>query len=265
MYHTREASDSRDKVYALLGMSSDRQQYPQLLPDYRTSLGDLLRTFINSVVSEQLEVTTWDDEEFCVIEGRGYVAGVVSVVQSDRMMHDRQRIDVSLIVGSTQRAQETRWTLPPLAKQIRSSDLICILQDASTPTIIMPHADYCEVIAISVPMGIGEQWPPGFGNVHVDPMNLSTTGIPYNLLLSWDRKMSGQNGEAEAVDFASLVRKQLPKHSQKTEVQDWVKGVTRWQNTGRLVGDLNEWEDAQLTNLREELELLRSVTGSGTY
>ncbi|KAL7789842.1 hypothetical protein V8C37DRAFT_411156 [Trichoderma ceciliae] len=38
MYHTREASDCRDKVYALLGMSSDTQSSSGLSPDYNISI-----------------------------------------------------------------------------------------------------------------------------------------------------------------------------------------------------------------------------------
>jgi hypothetical protein len=37
MFHTRQASDPRDKVYALLGMSSDDPIKASLRPDYKIS------------------------------------------------------------------------------------------------------------------------------------------------------------------------------------------------------------------------------------
>jgi hypothetical protein len=37
MFHTRQASDLRDKVYALLGMSSDNPGKAGLQPDYKIS------------------------------------------------------------------------------------------------------------------------------------------------------------------------------------------------------------------------------------
>jgi hypothetical protein len=37
MFHTRQASDPRDKVYALLGMSSDDPGKADLQPDYEIS------------------------------------------------------------------------------------------------------------------------------------------------------------------------------------------------------------------------------------
>jgi hypothetical protein len=41
MFHTRQASDPRDKVYALLGMSSDNLSKASLQPDYKISWQNL--------------------------------------------------------------------------------------------------------------------------------------------------------------------------------------------------------------------------------
>jgi hypothetical protein len=150
MYHTREASDLRDKVYALIGMSSDREKYPQLFPDYTVSWQDLLRELVRSLLGVHMTVRTWDDEEISVIEGRGYVAGEVSAVADDGMMHDRQRVYVWLRPGSSSRVRHARWILQPFAKPVRRGDLICVLHGATAATILRPYSDYCAIIATSV-------------------------------------------------------------------------------------------------------------------
>jgi hypothetical protein len=42
MYHTHEASKRHDKVYALLGMSSDDLSRADLLPNYQAPSKELL-------------------------------------------------------------------------------------------------------------------------------------------------------------------------------------------------------------------------------
>ena len=51
LYQNREATDSRDKVYALLGMRSESGMLPGkiLTPDYTIAWGELFRQFIDSL------------------------------------------------------------------------------------------------------------------------------------------------------------------------------------------------------------------------
>src|SRR5690348_662809 len=41
MFHTHEATERHDKLYALLGMSSDALNADDLLPDYKLSWGEV--------------------------------------------------------------------------------------------------------------------------------------------------------------------------------------------------------------------------------
>ena len=52
MYQDRDATDRRDKIFALLGMASDHVA-PSLLPDYSISWPELFRRFVCSQVGEQ--------------------------------------------------------------------------------------------------------------------------------------------------------------------------------------------------------------------
>lgn len=77
MYHTHKAKEDHDKVYALLGMSSDNLTKAGLLPDYNVSWKELLQHLAEFLLPENTSVETWDDKEIVVIESKGCVLGTV--------------------------------------------------------------------------------------------------------------------------------------------------------------------------------------------
>jgi hypothetical protein len=56
MFHTRQASDPRDKVYALLGISSDDLSNASLQPDYNISWDKLFQQLIMFILSLDVSV-----------------------------------------------------------------------------------------------------------------------------------------------------------------------------------------------------------------
>ncbi|KAH6725008.1 heterokaryon incompatibility protein-domain-containing protein, partial [Leptodontidium sp. MPI-SDFR-AT-0119] len=76
MFHTRKATDVRDKVYALLGMSSDDPGGVGLRPDYEVSWKELFRKLINFVLGKDVSVEipddSDDDSQRAVIKSKGY-------------------------------------------------------------------------------------------------------------------------------------------------------------------------------------------------
>jgi hypothetical protein len=187
-----------------------------------------------------MTVRTWGDEEISVIEGRGYVAGEVSAVANDGMMHDRQRVDVWLRPGSHSGVQHARWILQPFAKPVRRGDLICVLHGATAATILRPHSDYCAVIATSVnPIG-HDNHQPKINNARFTDFVGSAPNFPHDLLLVWDWKMSGTDPKAETREYASLIRKRLPRHAD-TELQNRVDELIRAKRVEDMLEDLNAW------------------------
>lgn len=242
MYHTREASDLRDKVYALLGMSSDRPSYSQLSVDYNVPWKDLLRQLVRLLTTENISVTTWDDEEISVMEGRGSIVGEITAVNIDQMIEDRQRVDVSLRSTSNQEDWVSQWILQPLAKSIRPGDLICILQGARKPAIVRPYDDYCAVIAISItPMKAGHNELQN-SSVGWRELVKSTAAFPHDLLLVWDWRTPNGTLEAENKDYASFICKRLPSHG-KLDLQSRVDASTRSGRTREMMEDISEWKE----------------------
>ncbi|RYP64101.1 hypothetical protein DL771_008920 [Monosporascus sp. 5C6A] len=90
MYHTRKATNPLDKVYALLGMSSDEPRTAGLLANYTTSWENLFRKLIQFSFSDQVSVDTWDERAMAVIQGKGHILGKVSSVKKDGTRGDVQ-------------------------------------------------------------------------------------------------------------------------------------------------------------------------------
>ncbi|KAL8317509.1 hypothetical protein RB597_001076 [Gaeumannomyces tritici] len=80
MFHTRKATNPLDRVYALLGMSSDGPE--SLSVDYRLPWGEVFRNLIQFSLSNQTMVDTWNDRLSAVIRGKGQILGKICEVSS---------------------------------------------------------------------------------------------------------------------------------------------------------------------------------------
>ncbi|KAH7066078.1 heterokaryon incompatibility protein-domain-containing protein [Paraphoma chrysanthemicola] len=71
-FHEHDASDPRDKIYALLGIcrSSDHSS-PLLMPDYTKSWSAVFQAAIHYLLGSASIVTTWNDRQQAVVTGYG--------------------------------------------------------------------------------------------------------------------------------------------------------------------------------------------------
>ncbi len=95
MYHTRKATDPLDKVYALLGMSSDDPSTAELEADYKAPWGEVFQKLIKFSLSDQISIRTWDSEEVAGIEAKCDDRGKRAAVGEDGT------VDVRLDLGIT--------------------------------------------------------------------------------------------------------------------------------------------------------------------
>ncbi|KAF2190357.1 hypothetical protein K469DRAFT_760273 [Zopfia rhizophila CBS 207.26] len=104
MYHTREATKRHDKVYTLLGMSSDDLSAAGLTPNYTVPCKTLLQQLVKSVLCKEVFVGTWDEKEIAIIKSKGSILGQASSVESDSTRYDRQH--VKIVFKNTPRSLE---------------------------------------------------------------------------------------------------------------------------------------------------------------
>ncbi|VTO89554.1 unnamed protein product [Fusarium graminearum] len=255
MYHTRQAAERRDKVYALLGMSSDDPSIAGLSANYEISWGQLFQQLVNFFFSERVSVDTWDDKEIAVIRGKGCVLGEVSSVERDYNWEDRQHVGITWKNASGYGGPHSRWTFQASAKSVREGDAVCLIQGASSPTIIRLCNDYWAVMMIAVPPPDDPQ--AASRDTKSELLRLITT-FPHDFLLVWNWDMypeKSQGGE----DYEHFMGAPVSKCS-KTKLEDYLDKMTRLWNTGVALQDMGRDEAGE--NLRKAMEIFESALRS---
>jgi hypothetical protein len=151
MYHTHEATQRYDKVYALLGMSSDDLSKACLSPSYTVSWEELFQNLIKFLLYPEISVEVLGDKQTALIKGKGCILGNISLLNNDIAWNNSQSKEVVFKNTSSlyRDGWSTHWTLHHSAKPIRDDDLVCILQGASKPTIIRLCDDHFDIIMIA--------------------------------------------------------------------------------------------------------------------
>ncbi|KAA8632196.1 hypothetical protein SMACR_12771 [Sordaria macrospora] len=260
MYHTRKATKRCDKVYALLGMSSDHPTAAGLFADYKISWKQLFNKLIHFFLSKLVSVDGLsDDKENAVIEGKGCILGEVSSVKRNATWEDRQ--DVAITWSNcpsyicVKEAWGSCWTLPTTVKSVQKGDVVCLLQGASRPIILRPYNDHWAVIMIAVSLAGDLQATTG--DIKWSELLQSITVFPHNFLLIWDWDIypNKQQDKNNYDHFASI-----PKHS-KTGLEGCQNAATRIRNVRLVLQEVKQYGVA-VKNLQEETAVLERALRS---
>ncbi|KAK3354083.1 heterokaryon incompatibility protein-domain-containing protein, partial [Lasiosphaeria hispida] len=151
MYHTREAKNLVDKVYALLGIGFCDPT--KLSADYEATWEVVFEKLIKLSLSDQVSVGVWGDKRgVAVIRGKGRVLGMVSSIRVDDTRGDIQHIGITWKNAhggfDTGGHRESLFPLQASAKAVHKGDAICLLKGAVEPTIIRLCNDYSVIIMI---------------------------------------------------------------------------------------------------------------------
>ncbi|EUC46542.1 hypothetical protein COCMIDRAFT_35895 [Bipolaris oryzae ATCC 44560] len=185
MYRAHEATKCHDRVFALLGMSSDDLTKSKLLPDYSVPWEELLERLTKHLLGKEISVEIRGvDREIVVIRSKGCVLGTVLLEQKYSIQAERESVDVIF----RNEKGITHLALLGSARSVRDGDLICLLQGTSSLTIIRDCCDHFEVIGIAVRLVEKALVSDGY----VDGPKLSQSGIQFihNLTLIWDWEMT---------------------------------------------------------------------------
>ena len=232
MYHNREATRRHDKIYALLGMSSEVPSAAGLSPNYQVSWKELLLRLVGFLLYKEISVETWNEREIAVIKTKGFILGQVSSVESDSARYDRQHVTIDF--KNTSRSSEyrrkwgDRWTLQASAKPIRNGDPVCLLQGASKPTIIRTRKDHFAVIVIAVTPRQGVQTE----SRHVERQGSlpSMESFSRDFLLAWNWDESNET----LAEINTLVSEYSMTASNK---------ITSLYNVALILQDAGEYEE----------------------
>jgi len=139
VYHDYEATVRHDKVFTLLGMSSDAPDAlgnAGLSPDDGIPRGQLVKHLVRFFLGGKVSVYTCPDREIAVIKGKGYILGKVASVKRQRMY----------ITPETS-GHSREWTPRPSTKSAQVDDIVCLLHGVSKPTIMCQN----KIISLLLP------------------------------------------------------------------------------------------------------------------
>ncbi|RYP14835.1 hypothetical protein DL767_010375 [Monosporascus sp. MG133] len=240
MYHTHEATKRHDKVFALLGMSSDDPGAAGILPNYKIPWREFLQQLIKFLLGGDVSVKSWAETEMAVIESKGLVLGKASS-EGESDSNNRQQVRITLKDAYGQLGPETPRTLHPSAKSIQAGDLVCLLRGASKPTIIRPCKDHFSVVVIAAPLeGITME-----------------SGERHDILLLWDWETL--RPDLQDREYETVLRSREAGHPGR---EGHLDKLYRLWNTALILEDAEEHKKAE-ERLREVVEGYEREFGEG--
>ncbi|XEV01544.1 hypothetical protein FSHL1_006831 [Fusarium sambucinum] len=148
MYHSHEATEPLDRVFALLGMSTDGLSAHELVPNYNTPWHVLFGRLINFILGPKVSVKTFVDRNVAVICGKGTVIGKVVSVSSNFLNRNPQAT-ISYAKDFQTLGSTDTWTFHPAVESVACGDLLCWLDGARNPMVIRPLKTHSSVILVS--------------------------------------------------------------------------------------------------------------------
>ncbi|KAL8955835.1 MAG: hypothetical protein Q9193_006449, partial [Seirophora villosa] len=229
-YQANQASRHHDKVYALLGMSSDDVSAAGLEPDYELGWDVLMQRFLRCLVGSQVSTHTAKDKEIAIIRGKCCVLGQVSSVTTTQ----DSKMEVYITKFDSLEDDEGRlvtWFLPPSAKPIKQGDVLCLLQGAPKPTIVRSCKTHFAVVCIGAV-------PQGQSPMELSPSTPLAKSFSRDLLLIWNwEKPPEESQDSYAYDLI-----QAP---QNTGLLSRINYLTDVWNFALILGDLGQHGRAQ--------------------
>ncbi|KAF7513434.1 hypothetical protein GJ744_008728 [Endocarpon pusillum] len=203
-FRTWNASKALDKVYALLGISSDARSVPELQPDY-TILEDVLAqklvrfAFPNSVINPQ---STRQAEVVFEIEGLflGTIGGERRClsfrddIESGRWWKldtDKSHLPDEVLDSVASDLLQDSWSIPAVNERLlQEGSPVVLLRGASRPTVLRLHGDHYVVDMLATPEPVYEVFHHRKDKEKTWPVALKALAAASDRLiklkLSWD-------------------------------------------------------------------------------
>ncbi|KAL6922571.1 hypothetical protein FSST1_006597 [Fusarium sambucinum] len=272
MYHTRKATDRRDKVYALLGMSTDVPSGAGLSVNYNIPWSQLFRSLIKYAISDSISATTWDDREIAVIKGKAVVLGEISSVERNDLLVNNQTLSITWKNAMSRISQTTSWTLDVSAKLFQAEDVLCLFQGATRPTIIRRCGSYWAVIRISMHSASVQKMADGLWNdmspdsICSDLLQPVTTYLrDFLLIWDWDEH-SIQSLQNQENRYVTIVNEQFDTGS----LSETIDNIINMVDMGLVLRDLQRYtlsEDCirrAMAALETEMRLLEEFESASS-
>ncbi|KAJ4360840.1 uncharacterized protein N0V89_001407 [Didymosphaeria variabile] len=154
MFRFREATDRRDKVYALLGIMSSDPATSDIMPDYGIEWAELFQNLVKSMLGQKVK-SAWisnDGRDYGRILGKGCIVGYVSDVDNSKNHHQTVSITPtyhrSPMVHQESKKAQLRWILHNSTAEVRHGDIVCWLDGSNEATIIRFQGNCFAIVVV---------------------------------------------------------------------------------------------------------------------
>ncbi|KAK3330017.1 heterokaryon incompatibility protein-domain-containing protein [Apodospora peruviana] len=248
IFHTREASDPRDKVYALLGMCSDDLVGSGLMPDYNIKWPTLAGRLIKFLLGGTVVCLSDDGGRITVLVGKGYILGQVTEVT---------RVDgPEGGVYALKYGEEGPWGVQTCYAEapvcpVMEGDLVCILEGADLPMVVRVCWDFVSVVKIRIDPGLR------FTDSLTQRDRNLRRNRPLDLLLVWDwcRPARKETSEFEHIGVGPLAEQ-----SDVVALECSAGGLTRLRNITVVLWEAERYTEGEET-MNEAVRLYKEKTG----
>jgi hypothetical protein len=196
MFHSRCATDPRDKMYALLGMSSDDTDSKTLHADYNKPWSDLFRDLVRITFGSNVDLSISASMGIAFVRVKAYPIGRITSVENNVDTSGRQKLKLELRRSIAMRYQDhifwnAEWIIESTSNPIRQGDLVCLVQGARQPTLVRLHEAHCSIVCAALKAPLDVQIGLVYnGREHSEWLEWSkfaqrVTDFPADILLVW--------------------------------------------------------------------------------
>lgn len=151
-FHTHEATDIRDKIYALWGLSTESELTNTLRPDYSMSWKSVFENLGLYVFGKDSNLTTSESKQMLYVRSLCYYLGKVVSIYDTEMWDTEQRLEIAslrvfkfLDHGDT---YNITLKMRSTAQRIREEDIVCFLPWTKNLIFARPESHCLRIISV---------------------------------------------------------------------------------------------------------------------
>lgn len=154
MFYVHEATDPKDKIYALLGMIVLEDPSDPIVVEYSKGWGSVFSDLIRRVFGQTVSVRTWDHRLVALIKAKACVLervwGVTRLVGTSTYTFNIKQANLSVWPLGVRDHWNLRCSIHGTRSGLQDGDLMIHTRGAERPMIIRERSDHFDVISISV-------------------------------------------------------------------------------------------------------------------
>ncbi|KAF2449124.1 HET-domain-containing protein [Karstenula rhodostoma CBS 690.94] len=261
MFHVHDATDPKDKVYALLGMSTVDASRPAVRVDYSKPWASIFTEIIQYILGNRVLIQTWNHRRIAWLSAKVFPLGRVAHLDRsiDIGKHQITATQEPLFAMCHKRGivRAALWKLKCVVygnhRIVREGDIIVQVQGAEQPMVIRRCLDHFEIISITVDVAecrISSRISPWSNDPILVDHSWSARlamieNYPYELELVWNWEHCVKSSGNEHTCSTTEIGVSLSDHGFETVENSWATQFRRMYNIALLLDDLNDQEGLQ--------------------